>query len=64
MSIFGRKKEDGTDMPEGGVPPAPRDPEIAVPTFRAPAANSAPAVGMPPKPAAPPAAGADRKSVV
>ena len=53
MSIFGRKKEDGTDMPEGA---APRDPEISVPTFRAPSANSAP-VGMPPKPAVAPPAG-------
>lgn len=53
MSIFGRKKEDGTDLPEGNASAGPRDPEIAVPTFRAPNANSAP-VGMPPKPAAPP----------
>ncbi|MFL1463715.1 polymer-forming cytoskeletal protein [Roseococcus sp. DSY-14] len=59
MSIFGRKKDDGTDAPEAGAPAAPRE-DLAVPTFRAPAANSAP-VGMPPRPAAPPpAAGAPR----
>src|SRR5688572_23158662 len=52
MSIFGRKKEDGSDVPEGAMP-ASRDSDLAVPTFRAPAANNAP-VGMPPKPATPP----------
>ncbi|WP_207538007.1 polymer-forming cytoskeletal protein [Sabulicella rubraurantiaca] len=57
MSIFGRKKDDGTEANDGLVPS--RDAELAVPTFRAPAANSAP-VGLPPKPAAPtlPVAGA------
>jgi cytoskeletal protein CcmA (bactofilin family) len=51
MSIFGRKKEDGT--PEMGVSTVPggRDAELAMPAFRAPAANAAP-VGLPPKPAA------------
>ena len=57
MSIFGRKKDDGTEATEA-APAAARE-DLAVPTFRAPAANSAP-VGMPPRPAAPPPAGAPR----
>ncbi len=50
MSIFGRKKEDSADAaPEGANLPAQRDAELTMPTYRAPAANSAP-MGMPPKP--------------
>jgi cytoskeletal protein CcmA (bactofilin family) len=52
MSIFGRKKEDGSDASEVAVAPS-RDADLAVPTFRAPAASSPP-VGMPPKPATAP----------
>jgi cytoskeletal protein CcmA (bactofilin family) len=51
MSIFGRKKDDAPDgtPAEGGSPTPAREPDLAVPAFRAPAANSAP-VGLPPKP--------------
>ncbi|MDB5413232.1 MAG: hypothetical protein JWR10_1567 [Rubritepida sp.] len=68
MSIFGRKKDDS----EGQAPndpaavPTSRDAELTMPTYRAPAANSAP-MGMPPKPGTAPvrpgvpiAAGAQR----
>ena len=50
MSIFGRKKEDSADTsPEAANAPTQRDAELTMPTYRAPAANSAP-MGMPPKP--------------
>lgn len=52
MSIFGRKKEDATDGHGANEPanvPTSRDSELTMPTYRAPAANSAP-MGMPPKP--------------
>ncbi len=50
MSIFGRKKDENADSsPEGTNGPAPRDAELTMPSYRAPAANSAP-MGMPPKP--------------
>lgn len=50
MSIFGRKKDENPDStPEGTNGPAPRDAELTMPSYRAPAANSAP-MGMPPKP--------------
>jgi len=50
MSIFGRKKEDSADTsPEAANVPTQRDSELMMPTYRAPAANSAP-MGMPPKP--------------
>jgi len=58
MSIFGRKKEDGS--PEGGVSErgvtvaASRDPEVAMPAFR-PAPPAAAPMGQSPKPAAAPA---------
>jgi cytoskeletal protein CcmA (bactofilin family) len=55
MSIFGRKKDE---TPESGQEPAnvptQRDSELSMPTYRAPAANSAP-MGMPPKPSNAPA---------
>lgn len=57
MSIFGRKKDDGSDAqpPQESVSvPTSRDAELTMPTYRAPAANSAP-MGMPPKPGAAPA---------
>ncbi|WP_424814617.1 polymer-forming cytoskeletal protein [Roseococcus sp. YIM B11640] len=57
MSIFGRKKDDGseaTGTSESVSVPASRDAELTMPTYRAPAANSAP-MGVPPKPGAAPA---------
>lgn len=58
MSIFGRKKDDAPDTPATGdamnTQPS-RDQDLAVPTYRQPAASGAP-VGMPPKPATPVAA--------
>lgn len=56
MSIFGRKKDDGSEPqgPQESVSvPASRDAELTMPTYRAPSANSAP-MGMPPKPGAGP----------
>ncbi|MCX8134901.1 MAG: polymer-forming cytoskeletal protein [Roseococcus sp.] len=57
MSIFGRKKEDAPDAaagPESVSVPAARDPDLAVPAYRPPPSGSQ-AVGLPPKPSAPPA---------
>lgn len=50
MSIFGRKKDENPESnQEGTNVPAPRDAELTMPSYRAPAANSAP-MGLPPKP--------------
>jgi cytoskeletal protein CcmA (bactofilin family) len=55
MSIFGRKKDENSDSaPEGTNVPTQRDAELTMPSYRAPAANSAP-MGMPPKPGNAPA---------
>jgi cytoskeletal protein CcmA (bactofilin family) len=54
MSIFGRKKDEGSEAPgskESVSVPAARDAELTMPPYRAPSANSAP-MGMPPKPGA------------
>lgn len=54
MSIFGRKKEEAPEGQPASDPAAvqtSRDAELTMPTYRAPAANSAP-MGVPPKPGA------------
>jgi cytoskeletal protein CcmA (bactofilin family) len=55
MSIFGRKKEETPDSnQEAAGVPTQRDSELTMPSYRAPASNSAP-MGMPPKPGTVPA---------
>jgi len=57
MAIFGRKREDGPGAPAADTIPTPaaRDAELGVPPFR-PAPKDAPAMTLPPKPTATPAA--------